>query len=82
MKSVTKSLWPTRSRKCASIYEQLGLGQFEAVRPAIEQYFAEQKDYKTNRYQMPPELHAEITRRWSKYIEQYGYATEAAGTNG
>ncbi len=65
-----------------NIYEQLGLGQFEAVRPAIEQYFAEQKDYKTNRYQMPPELHAEITRRWSKYIEQYGYATEAAGTNG
>jgi hypothetical protein len=54
----------------------------EAVRPAIEQYFAEQKDYKTNRYKMTPELHAEITRRWSKYIEQYGYATDAVGTKG
>ncbi len=62
------------------IYEHLGLGGFEAVRPAIETYFAEQKHYKTNRYRMTPELHAEITRRWSRYIEQYGYASETADT--
>ena len=38
------------------VYEELQLGDFEAVRPAIEQYFAGQKDYKTNRYEMTPEL--------------------------
>lgn len=57
-----------------TIYEQLDLGGFDAVRPAMEQYFAKQKDYKTNRYEMTPELRDEITRRWSKYAERYGYA--------
>jgi hypothetical protein len=58
------------------VYKELELGDFDAVRPAIENYFAGKKDYKTNRYQMTPELHAEITRRWTTFIEQYGYATE------
>ena len=48
------------------VYKELELGDFESVRPAIEQYFAGQKDYKTNRYQMTPELRAEITRRWAQ----------------
>jgi len=59
------------------VYEELELGDFEAVRPAIEKYFAGKKGYKTNRYEMTPELHAEITRRWTTFIEQYGYAKEA-----
>lgn len=58
------------------MYEELQLGDFEAARPAIENYFAGKKDYKTNRYEMTPELQAEITRRWSNYIERYGYAKE------
>ncbi len=62
------------------VYEELQLGDFETVRPVIEKYFAGQKDYKTNRYQMTPELHAEITRRWSAFIEQYGYAKEEVGS--
>ncbi len=59
------------------VYEELELGDFETVRPAIEQYFAGKKDYKTNRYQMTPELHAEISRRWSVFIKQYGYEGES-----
>ncbi len=38
------------------VYEELGTGRFRAVRPGIEDYLASQKDYKTNRYQMTPEL--------------------------
>ncbi len=38
---------------------RLELGDFEAVRPAIEKYFAGQKDYKTNRYQITPEMRAD-----------------------
>jgi hypothetical protein len=55
------------------IYEELQLGDFEQVRPAIENYFADQKDYKTNRYQTSPEIKDQIASRWSKYIKQYGY---------
>jgi omega-hydroxy-beta-dihydromenaquinone-9 sulfotransferase len=55
------------------IYEELELGDFEVTRPAIEAYMANQKDYKTNRYQLSPENRAEIDRRWEKYLNQYGY---------
>jgi hypothetical protein len=61
------------------IYDRLELGDFEAVSPAIQQYVAGQKDYKTNRYQITPEVRAEITRRWGKYLAKYGYAAEQAG---
>jgi hypothetical protein len=56
------------------IYEELQLDGFEKVRPAVENYFADQKDYKTNRYQITPEIKEQITRRWHKYLEKYGYA--------
>ena len=62
------------------VYQELDLGDFESVRPAIQQYFASQKDYKTNRYEMPPELRAEISRRWATFIRQYGYSKEQAGS--
>jgi omega-hydroxy-beta-dihydromenaquinone-9 sulfotransferase len=58
------------------VYEELQLGDFETVRPAMEDYFAGKKDYKTNRYQMTPELRTEITRRWGTFIRQYGYAAK------
>ncbi len=57
-----------------SIYDRLELGDFEAVRPEIDKYVAGQKDYKTNRYQITPELRDEVTRRWGKYLKDYGYA--------
>jgi omega-hydroxy-beta-dihydromenaquinone-9 sulfotransferase len=63
-----------------SIYEQLKLGDFAAVEPTIKKYFAGQKDYKTNRYKMTPEMRTEITRRWGKYLRDYGYAAEEAGS--
>ena len=55
------------------IYEELELGEFDKVLPALEQYVAGQADYKTNRYAMSPETRAEITRRWSSFIHKYGY---------
>ena len=59
------------------IYDDLELGDFDAVRPALETYMAGQKDYKTNRYQLSPENRGEIRRRWEKYLVQYGYQTPA-----
>ena len=56
------------------LYEQLELGGFEEFRPRLEQYLATIKGYETNRYQLTPALRAEITRRWGKVIDRYGYA--------
>ncbi|MGA2059270.1 MAG: sulfotransferase [Thermoguttaceae bacterium] len=63
------------------IYEELELGDFEAVRPALETYMAGQKDYKTNRYQLSPENRGEIGRRWKKYLVQYGYLAAEPANN-
>ncbi len=57
-----------------TVYEQLGLGDFEVVRPAIEGYLQRTKDYKTNRHELPSEMRDEITRRWDAFIRRYGYA--------
>lgn len=55
------------------IYEELELGDFDTIRPELQKYMVGQKDYKTNRYQLSPENRDEITRRWGKYLTQYGY---------
>jgi omega-hydroxy-beta-dihydromenaquinone-9 sulfotransferase len=64
------------------IYEHLKLGEFAPVRPKIEQYFAREKDYRTNRYELSPETVAEISRRWGDFIREYGYgSSRPASTN-
>ena len=55
------------------IYGEIGLGEFDAVRPAMQQYMVGQKDYKKNSYEMEPETKREIARRLRSYIERYGY---------
>jgi hypothetical protein len=60
------------------LYEHLGLGGFEAVRPRLEGYLAAHAGYKTNRYELAPGLRAEVARRWGEVIRRYGYAEEPA----
>jgi hypothetical protein len=59
------------------VYRQLDLGDFEVVRPSIQQYADRTKDYKVNRYELDPALRDEITRRWSAFIQRYDYAPPA-----
>jgi len=61
-----------------AVYDQLELGEFDEVLPALKEYMADQKGYKTNRYEISEETRAEVRRRWSKFFKQYGYATEPA----
>ncbi len=56
-----------------AIYDQLELGDFDQARPALEAYVDSKKDYKTNRYEISPEIRREISRKWATYIERYGY---------
>ncbi len=58
------------------VYERLGLGGFEEVRPALQQYAAGTANYKTDRYELPPELRQKISNRWGAFINRYGYRRE------
>jgi hypothetical protein len=60
-------------RQLQAIYEHLRLGDFEQARPQIEAYAAKEKDYQTNRYELPDSTRAEITQRWGELIERLGY---------
>jgi hypothetical protein len=59
------------------LYEQLELGGFERALPRLERYVAAARDYETNRYELPPEQRADITRRWGAVIRRYGYEPQA-----
>jgi len=58
------------------VYEQLALDDYAHVRPRIEAYADEAREYRTNRYELAPELREEITRRWGWFAERYGYRGE------
>ncbi|MGO8744588.1 MAG: sulfotransferase family protein [Thermoguttaceae bacterium] len=62
------------------IYDELDLGEFDKLLPALQKFVASQADYKKNRYQLAPEVRDEIARRWSGYIAQYGYPIPADST--
>jgi hypothetical protein len=57
-----------------AIYEQLHLGDFAQVRPAIEAFLGETRNYKTNKYQLSDADRRIVGARWRKYAEHYGYA--------
>jgi hypothetical protein len=57
------------------LYEHLGLGKFDEVRPRLEQYVAGLAGYERNRYELTPAQREQITKRWGPVIEGYGYAT-------
>jgi hypothetical protein len=56
-----------------ALYEHLHLGGFDAYLPRLEKYLASIKGYETNRYNLSDEQRARISKRWSRYIAQYGY---------
>lgn len=56
-----------------AIYQRLNLGQFDAVRPKLEKYFADRKDYKKQEYSRDTDLERRIAERWSGYYDRFGY---------
>lgn len=65
-----------------ALYEQLGLGGFGQVQPRLEEYLRKIAGYETNRYDLPPEQRADISRRWGDVIRRYGYELEGGSTRG
>jgi hypothetical protein len=59
-----------------TIYLTLELGGFDEACPMFEEYAASQKEYKKNVFSMEPELKSQISVRWKRYFERYGYSAE------
>ncbi len=55
------------------IYQELELGDFEQQREHFKAYLGEQRDYQTNRHELPAAAAAEVDRRWGFFMERYGY---------
>ncbi len=58
------------------IYGEIGLDGFEAVLPELEAYVESHKNYKTNRYEIDPEVRRMVDEHWGFYVERYGYQQE------
>ncbi len=58
------------------LYDHLDLGAFDEVEPALRKYVEQHADYRPNRYELAPELRAEIAHRWKPYFDRYGYTTD------
>jgi hypothetical protein len=61
------------------IYQCLSLGDFERVRPGIEQFHQEVADYQSNVYQLSAELRTRIATTCRSYTQRYGYSTPNGG---
>lgn len=57
------------------LYDFLDLGDFDAVRPAVEKYAERSRRYRTNEYHLDPADRDAVTRRWASYLQQHGYET-------
>lgn len=61
----------------AKLYDRLDLGDFTGVQPKLEATIQQNQGYQRNKHNsLPPILVSEIRRRWSGYIERYGYESE------
>lgn len=55
------------------IYQRLGLGDFADVEPALLRHTLKTRDYKTNKYTLPPDVADRVRGRWAPYFQRYDY---------
>jgi hypothetical protein len=60
-------------REMRALYDHLGLGEFDELRPRLDNYLASVAGYETNRYELKPEMRRRIRQRWGEIIKRYGY---------
>lgn len=58
------------------VYQRLDLGDWTPAAPAVAAYFAQRTGYRPGRYELAPEHHAAVTRRWLPYMHRYGYTPQ------
>jgi hypothetical protein len=60
-----------------AIYDKLDLGDFGEVEPGLLRYAIKTRDYRTNKYALPPDVAERVRSRWAAYFERYGYQEPA-----
>lgn len=60
------------------IYQELNLGEFNEVEPALRQHTSQTRSYKTNKYQLPADVADRVRGRWAPYFQRYGYTAHEA----
>lgn len=55
------------------VYSELNLGDYELIRPRIQEYAQRNAKYETNKYPMTSELRSKIRSRWGDIIDRLGY---------
>jgi hypothetical protein len=56
-----------------AIYAGLNLGGFAAVEPLLIRHALKSREYRTNKYSLPPEVADRVRGRWAPYFQRYGY---------
>lgn len=62
------------------VYQELELGGFDRVEEQLGDYLGDKRDYKTNRYALPPDIEATVRQRWADYFQRYGYSAAQGPT--
>ena len=57
----------------SEIYEQLDLGDFNLVQPAIQKFLRAQGSYQKNVFNLTAQEREEVARRWEVAFREYGY---------
>jgi hypothetical protein len=57
----------------AAVYERLGLGGFEAGRPAFETYLASVRTFEKNKFVCSDEVAAKVESRLGRYLAKWAY---------
>lgn len=55
------------------IYSQLHMDGFSELKPQLEIYSEEKKNYKKNKFEIAPDMIEKITQRWKIYLDRYPY---------
>ncbi|RLD19557.1 MAG: sulfotransferase [Bacteroidetes bacterium] len=56
-----------------SIYNKLGLKDFDKSHAQFDNYVNSQKSYQKNKYEMPREMVELVDKYWGEYVERWGY---------
>ncbi len=63
-------------REATRVYEFLGYGGIEAVRPRLRSFLASRNDYRPNRHVLAPEQVERISSAWAHIFARYGYPVD------
>jgi hypothetical protein len=64
-----------------NVYEKLALGNFDQIEPAILRHTTKTRDYRTNKYTLPPDVADRVRGRWAPYFQRYGYNGHGAAAS-